>query len=216
MTFFYAHDWSWGLLHPHGNLEVGQQQAREELFTGAYRTTSTSKACVTLLKSWDMRICEEKTAKQNTNGVTWQQSRGSSWKQEEKGAMTSDLPRSVLVDHSPFKPARTGGPIVWVLPAELTWEWFLARECHMGNWETEPYVKESRRTVSGKSFWGQDSEGSRGRRGNASVNTSHLIPSLLTTLLLGPRDDYQILGITKKCSGICSIPEVFESVLMLL
>lgn len=50
------------------NLEVSQQQAWEAISTGAQRTTPTLEACVTVLKSWDMRICKEETAKQN---VKW-------------------------------------------------------------------------------------------------------------------------------------------------
>lgn len=52
---------------------------------------------------------------------------------KKRGAMALDLPSNVLVDHSPFKSARTRGPIVQVLPAELAWEWFLPWELDRGN-----------------------------------------------------------------------------------
>lgn len=42
--------------------------------------------------------------------------------------MILDLPRNLVVHHSPSKSARRKGPVVWVLPAELAWEWFLPSE----------------------------------------------------------------------------------------
>lgn len=46
--------------------------------------------------------------------------------------MISDLPRDLAVDPSPSESARTRGPIVWLLPAELAWEWFMPRELDTG------------------------------------------------------------------------------------
>lgn len=77
-------------------------------------------------------------------------------------------------------------------------------------------MKDSMRTGSGEEFLSAGLRREQ-RQERECINTSRLIPSLLSTLLQDPEvTDYQIPGITKKCSGICSIPEVFESVLMLL
>lgn len=36
-------------------------------------------------------------------------------------------------DNFPSKSAGTKGPIVWVLPAEPAWKWFMPRELDSGN-----------------------------------------------------------------------------------
>lgn len=52
---------------------------------------------------------------------------------KKRGQMILDLSRNVVVDHFPSKSARTRGPIVWDLPAELAWEWFMPRELDTRN-----------------------------------------------------------------------------------
>lgn len=103
--------------------------------------------------------------------------------------MSLDLPRNLVVDHSPSKSARTKGPVVGLLPAELVWEWLRPSEsdsvlCPDRQKCCDAYsLRDSMRTSFEEGFLHCRTLGVEQRE---CTKTSSRIPSLLTTLFLHP------------------------------
>lgn len=174
-----------------------------------------SKACVTILKSRDMRICVEKTAKQNTkwNHLTAKQRpklragrKGGDDFRFTKTCTCGPLPLQISKDKRPYCLGSACRASLGVVPAQGV------RYGELGN-RTLPAQKTVKRGPLRERLWARVSErrtqkgaeAGEGMRQHISLDSFALNYSAP-----GPRGDYQIPEITKKCSRICSLPEVFE------